>query len=220
MRDNSTSPSRPWWILGHNLEHNLSASGRWDDSVCYCSIVQTTALSFGISRADWMYSGEMVVWWTFEKRIRWSHWSITRIGNDSSTPFYGKCCLPILSYPTIPLLFGNQTWNCSPEFWCNVISDSSITLKRSLDFTLRRRSPSSLLYYVQVRICATKYSAASPFFTHRDIYPHALQASYLISSHMRRYMECQKVYQLYTVSQPEICYQPLDWSALTFAAGV
>lgn len=37
MRDNSSSPSRPWWILGDNLEHNLSASNRWDDTVKWWS---------------------------------------------------------------------------------------------------------------------------------------------------------------------------------------
>jgi len=37
MRDNSTSSSRPWWILGKNLEHKVSASGRWDDSVKWWS---------------------------------------------------------------------------------------------------------------------------------------------------------------------------------------
>ena len=33
LRANSASSSRPWWILGDNLEHNMSASGRWDDTV-------------------------------------------------------------------------------------------------------------------------------------------------------------------------------------------
>ncbi|KAF8817179.1 hypothetical protein BYT27DRAFT_7247721 [Phlegmacium glaucopus] len=37
MRGNSSSPSRPWWILGDNLEHNLSASSRWDDTVKWWS---------------------------------------------------------------------------------------------------------------------------------------------------------------------------------------
>ena len=53
--------------------------------------------------------GEMVVWWTVEKRVRWSHWFISRLSNDSSTPLNGKCCFPILRYPAIPLLFGSKT---------------------------------------------------------------------------------------------------------------
>jgi Serine hydrolase (FSH1) len=53
MRDNSTSSSRPWWILGKNLEHKVSASGRWDDSVCYYSN-NLNGIIFWRIEADWM----------------------------------------------------------------------------------------------------------------------------------------------------------------------
>jgi len=37
MRGDSRSSSRPWWILGGNLEHDMSAAARWDDSVRWWS---------------------------------------------------------------------------------------------------------------------------------------------------------------------------------------
>ena len=102
----------------------------------------------------------MVVWWTVEKRVRWSHWSIARIGDDSSTSFNGK-------YYFIFKISRNTSMVWEAKLFTRIlmqyITDSSITLKRSLAFTLRRRSPSSLLYSAQVRIYATKYSGASPF---------------------------------------------------------
>ena len=33
MRNAPRSSSRPWWILDRNLEHNMKASDRWDDTV-------------------------------------------------------------------------------------------------------------------------------------------------------------------------------------------
>ena len=51
MSDNPTSSSRPWWILVHNLEHKLSASGRWDDTVC----LPNNSITFFVTmRADLM----------------------------------------------------------------------------------------------------------------------------------------------------------------------
>jgi len=36
MRNASHSSSRPWWILDSYLEHDMTASDRWDDTVsCY-----------------------------------------------------------------------------------------------------------------------------------------------------------------------------------------
>lgn len=34
MRNASRSSSRPWWILDSNLEHGMTASDRWGDTVC------------------------------------------------------------------------------------------------------------------------------------------------------------------------------------------
>jgi hypothetical protein len=35
MCNASQSSSRPWWILDSNLEHDMRASDRWDDTVCF-----------------------------------------------------------------------------------------------------------------------------------------------------------------------------------------
>jgi len=37
MRSSSLSSSRPWWILDGSLEHDMSASRRWDDTVKWWS---------------------------------------------------------------------------------------------------------------------------------------------------------------------------------------
>jgi len=37
MRNASRSSSRPWWILDSNLEHDMTASDRWDDTVNWWS---------------------------------------------------------------------------------------------------------------------------------------------------------------------------------------
>lgn len=60
MRNASYSSSRPWWILDSNLEHDMRASDRWDDTVCfiYCCVVVD-------HRVDWVYHLQ-VKWWSDE----------------------------------------------------------------------------------------------------------------------------------------------------------
>lgn len=110
MRNNSTSSSRPWWILGNNLEHNLSASARWDDTVCCCSF---NDIIFDALR---LIECNKVKWWSDELSkneydgviglSQGSAMTALLLSMVSTTLF--------LRYPAIPLWFGKQ--NCSPEF--------------------------------------------------------------------------------------------------------
>jgi len=61
MRNASRSSSRPWWILDSNLEHDMTASDRWDDTVC----------SYHLTPAIWslamiLIGCKQVNWWSNE----------------------------------------------------------------------------------------------------------------------------------------------------------
>ena len=54
------SASRPWWILDHHLEHNVDASDRWNETVCFP--VPTAAAT----TATMLTKKGQVRWWSDE----------------------------------------------------------------------------------------------------------------------------------------------------------
>jgi hypothetical protein len=138
-----------------------------------------------------------------EKSVRRDHWTVTRRGNDSIARVYGKHCL-LSSYITYALLF----WDMSLTPAQKLNLHSLTILKGSQALILRRLSPSNSRYSAQVCLYSPK-SALGRSLT----FPVVLQVSYLITSHISRYMECPRTCRPYTVSQSLIAAY---WLTRTF----
>lgn len=122
-----SSPSRPWWILDSDLEHDIRATDRWKDVVSYAP-----------TRSDdeklIIYKGGMVVTRAIQKSIRWGYWPFTGRCYDGVATLHGKACLKYYTQVNILINLGrvatisrkgarfqyNQgtTYSvCNPLFW-------------------------------------------------------------------------------------------------------
>ena len=105
---------------------------------------------------------------------------------------------PFFRFPAIRLLFGKQIRSLESN---SIYAQLNHLEKVPAGFHPQKTQPIKFAI-----LCSGKYEFMQQSnLEHLRVltypYPHALQASYLTASHMRIYMECQKIYQLYTVSQ-------------------
>jgi len=183
MYRNAPHPaSRPWWILDHHLEHNVDASDRWNETVCFP--VPTAAAT----TATMLTKKGQVRWWSDELSKN-QYDGVIGLSQGAAMAALLLSMVCSSQFPT-PFI---HIWESKTETIC-----FSCVAQQSHE---RARLPSRKDSAHQIRDTLLRFSSRNfrILFAHSLMRRSNIQASSPNASHTGEYMHCPTTCRLCTV---------------------